>query len=153
MYIKNLIESLRSLASREFQEIAWYENDLGAMTSFRDDISDLFDDHNLKELLYANGEIVISKEVHQALSDLGDIADRVDHERSEDEIINDPKMEAVRQLAKKVLELIKNTDGSESTVDFIKVGTVNTPITIKEALDAESYIHNILSMTRISYTN
>jgi hypothetical protein len=150
MYIENLIEDLRSLASREFQEVAWYENDLGAMTSFRDDVSDIFDDHNFKELLYKKGDVVISKEVHQALRDLDNVVDHVGYERSEDEIINSPEMEIVRQKAAKTLELIKASDGSESTVDFIKVGTSDVPITIEEALKEESYIHNIISAAKKS---
>lgn len=150
MYIENLIESLRALASREFQKVAWFENDLGAMSSFGDDVSDLFDDHNLKDILYEEGVVVISKEVHQLLQELDRITDNIGYDKSESEIIDSPEMEKIRQKSAKILGLIKNNDGSESTVRFVKVGTSDVPITIAEALKEESFVHNIISAAKNS---
>lgn len=134
MYIENLINSLHALASRAFQEVAWFENDQGFMSSFGDDVSDLFDDNNLKKFLHEKGNVVISKEVHQALRELDEVVDKVGYNKTESEIIDSPEMEIVRQEATRALELIKSTDGSESTVDFIRVGTTDTPVTIAEAI-------------------
>ena len=133
IYIKNFIEDLYALASKEFQEVAWFENNQGLSSSYNSSANDLFDDHNLDKILYEEETILISRKVHQALKELDTAMDIVGYDKQDSEIINDPKMQIVREKASTVLELIKSSDGSESTVDFIKVGTSDTPISIEEA--------------------
>jgi hypothetical protein len=132
IYIENFIESLQTLASKKFQEVAWFDNDQGLCYSYGENVSDLFDDNNIAEILDNPQEILISREVHQAMRDLDIVVDIVNYKKPEYEIIDSPEMEIVRQKAAHILNLIKASDGSESTVGFIKVGTTDVPISIQE---------------------
>lgn len=68
------------------------------------------------------------------ITPISDLIDDINEDRPQEEIINDPKMEIVRQKAAMALELIKASDGSESTVRFVKVGSPDTPFQSKRCL-------------------
>ncbi|MCH2546795.1 MAG: hypothetical protein MK052_04185 [Alphaproteobacteria bacterium] len=95
----------------------------------------LFDDCGIGDLMKEN-EVIISKPITETLQSMSDVMDAIDAKRPEEEIINDPKMQIVREKAARILTLIEASDGSESTVRFVKVGTPDAPITIEEALKA-----------------
>lgn len=133
IYLENLIEDLFTLSNRRFQEVAWFKNDRGLCSSYMENISDLYDAHSIGEILSNPKEVFIDEKTDQAMQELIQASDNINESLSEEEIINDPKMQIVREKAAYVLELIKASDGAESTVDFIKVGTPDTPITIQDA--------------------
>ncbi|MEM7617400.1 MAG: hypothetical protein AAF195_03350 [Pseudomonadota bacterium] len=135
IYIENIIGILKEIADWSYQERAWDNPGAkpGDMTiSFDEAVNMLFDDCIVGDLL-EDGEIIISKKVTKILQELSNIIDNIDENRSQEEIIYDPKMDIVRQKATKALDLIKENDGSESTVRFVKVGTSDIPITIEDA--------------------
>jgi len=140
MYIENLIDDLQALASKEFQKVAWFENNQGLSASYGSSVSDLFDDHNLKEILHEKGAVLINTKVHQALQELYAVVDNVGYNKSQEEIIDSPEMQIVREKAASILELIKASDGSESTVDFVKVGTSDVKISIQDAFKSASLL-------------
>lgn len=119
VYKTNVIEVLGYFSDREFQSIAWFENDKGLCYSFIDNANDLFDDCNLKEALYDN-VIVFSKAADQALRDLSNAVDLVDEFQSDEQILNSPEMQVVREKAAIALQLVLASDGSESTVEIVE---------------------------------
>ncbi|MEK6745701.1 MAG: hypothetical protein AABY33_01535 [Pseudomonadota bacterium] len=119
IYKTNIIKGLEDLASYHFQKIAWFENDQGLSSSFSEDVEAVFMDTGLEDALDAN-EIVFGKEVDEALRDLDKTVDGIGYHRDERELINSPEMRIVRVKAAKVLELIKASDGRESTVEIIE---------------------------------
>lgn len=135
MYLENVIDILRDLSDKEYQINIWLNtnNPDNLVDSFVESANMLFDGEIFDEW-FEDDEIIVSKEVTKILQELSDIIDDIDEYRPEEEIINDPLMDAVRQKAAEALELIKASDGSESTVRFVKVGTPDTPISIQEAL-------------------
>ena len=91
------------------------------MDSFTEAACMLFDDcvviHYLKD-----GEIILDKQVTKALWELHAATDAVDEFRDEEEIINDPLMEVVREKAARALFLINISTGEGSTVDVAVPG-------------------------------
>ncbi|MEM7617402.1 MAG: hypothetical protein AAF195_03360 [Pseudomonadota bacterium] len=88
------------------------------MSSFTEADTRVFDDAVVGHAL-RDGAIIYDKQVTLALQELHNATAIVDSYRTDDKIINDPMMEVVRQKAAIVLELIKESDGLESTVEII----------------------------------
>ncbi|MCH2546800.1 MAG: hypothetical protein MK052_04215 [Alphaproteobacteria bacterium] len=135
IYPENFLIDLLALASKEFQLVGWFENDQGIASSFSSEISDLFDDGDVKKALYEEGVVVISHEADKALRELSDAIDNVDVAKVERGNIDLPEMESVRQKATKAFKLVKASDGSESTIEFLKTGTPDVLISIEDALE------------------
>lgn len=136
IYIENVIDILRDFVDKEYQVKVWLNvsNTDNLVGSFYESASMLFDDCIIADLL-EDGEIIISKDVTKILQEISDVIDDIDNidgYRPEEEIIDDPKMQIVREKTAHALELIEASDGSESTVNFVKVGTPNTLISIKD---------------------
>lgn len=119
VYKNVLVKALKDLSDIDFQKIAWFENDQALSSSFADDVNAVFDDTGL-EIALKNNEIIFGKAADVVLHELGKAIDAVNEFRPEEEIINDPLMQVVREKAAKALELIKASDGSESTVEIIE---------------------------------
>lgn len=138
MYLENVIDLLGDFADKEYQVKVWLNinNTENLVGSFDETVNMLFDGE-IFDAWFENNEIIVSKEVTKALQELLDIVDDIDENRSQKEIIDDPKMQIVRQKAAHALALIKASDGTESTVGFVKVGTADTPITIEEAFNQQ----------------
>ena len=117
VYKFNVIAGLESLASHDFQKVAWFENDQGIVSSYGDMVSLVFEASALEEPLYKR--IVFSKKADNALRELDSMVEAIGYDRDERELIDSPEMEAVRQKAAEALALVKASDGSESTVEII----------------------------------
>lgn len=137
IYIENIIDILKELSDKEYQTNVWLHmnNPNNWVGSFTEAVCGLFDDCAIDSLLKEN-EVIISKPITEILQSMADVIDNIDGHRPEEEIIDDPKMQIVRDKAARILALIEASDGSESTVQFVKAGTPDTPITIEEALKA-----------------
>lgn len=57
VYKKNVMQGLKDLASRQFQLIAWFDNDQGLSSAFSEDVEAVFMDTGLEAALDA-GEVV-----------------------------------------------------------------------------------------------
>ncbi len=120
IYKKNVIQGLEDLSSRGFQEVAWFKNNQGLSSSFGDDVNAVFDDTALGDML-ENEETVFGKAADDALRDLDESTNAIDEfTMSDEEILNAPEMDIVRQKAALALELVKASDGSESTVEIVE---------------------------------
>ena len=120
-YKKILVQALKELSDKDYQKRIWLNTgDKPVMTlSFVEAANNVFDDALVTDIL-ENNQIVFDKEVTQALRELDAAVDAVDEFRPEEDIINDPLMEIVRQKAAKALALIEASDGRESTVEIIE---------------------------------
>lgn len=114
IYKDNIIESLEDLADYNTQKIAWFDNDQGLMYSFDENVDDLFENSILNDL-FAEGEIVFRELQRACLT----IPDKLIDTK---EFVDSVEMAIIREMAKRCLDLVNETDGAESTVMYLKPG-------------------------------
>lgn len=121
IYKRILLDSLLELSDIEYQRRVWLNcnNFSGDMSSFVEAANNFLGDSLVKTTLNQN-EILFDKKTTKALQELSGVINAVDEYRPEEEIINDPLMQIVREKAAKALELVKASDYSESTVDIVE---------------------------------
>ena len=122
IYKGNMVGILAELADVNYQKAAWlYPNrQKPNMTiSFIEAANMLFDDCVVGDYL-EEGEILFDRKTTAALHELNRAVEAVDEFRPEEDIINDPLMQIVRQKAAYALALIEASDGKESTVEIIE---------------------------------
>ena len=117
VYKNAVLNKLNELADYTLQRKEWPSSE--SFLCFVEAANGLFDDAAVSYLLEHN-EIIYDKKVTAALRELDKALDGIDEYRTEEEIIQDPKMEIVRQKAANVLALIAQSDGSESTVEIVE---------------------------------
>lgn len=119
IYRNNVIEALKYLSDYEFQRIAWFSNDQNLIASYNENVMWVFDDTTLSDAL-KSGKVVFSNAADAALRDLEKATDKIDGlDYSEEELIDMPEMQIIREKAAYALRLINETDGRESTVEMI----------------------------------
>ena len=118
-----LIEALKELSDRTYQHDIWANrnNPNGWVSSYIEASCNVFDDALVADAL-EEGAIIFDKNVTNALQELDQITDKIDGYRDILDIINDPKMELVRQKSTEILQLIAVSDLSQNTVEFIELG-------------------------------
>ena len=120
VYKCNILEGLQQLSDRNFQAIAWFENDRGLSSSFIDEVNAIFDDSGL-DYAFNNGETVFGRDADNALRELDSATNNIDEfNQSDKEIFYSKEMQTVREMAAKALALVKASDGLESTVEIIE---------------------------------
>ena len=122
IYRSNIIDALQSLASYDFQRIAWFDNDQGLCYSFYENIMDLFYDSGLNDALKAS-QIIFGKLADDALRDLESLVDKVHKENyTSGSFINAAEMQTIRDKAARALFLINVSTGEGSTVIMLEPG-------------------------------
>lgn len=121
IYKRILLDSLSELSEIEYQRRVWLNrnNFSGDVSSFIEAANNFLGDSLVKITLNQN-EILFDKKTTKVLQELSDVIDAVDEYRPEEEIINDPLMQIVREKAAKALALIQASDYAESTVDIVE---------------------------------
>lgn len=119
IYIRNIIEGLEDLSSRDFQLTAWFENSKGLVSSFVEDVEAVFDDTGLEVALKQN-KVVFDEVTDNALKELYEKIELVGFSTPEDKLVDSPEMTAVREKAAQALALVKASDKSVSTVEIIE---------------------------------
>jgi hypothetical protein len=121
VYKGNIVHLLRHLSDRNYQENVWLSrnNPEGLVDCFVEAANMLFDDCVVVDYLM-DGEILFDRATTDAFHALHAAVAAVNEYRSQEEIINDPLMEVIRQKAAEVLALIEASDGKESTVEIIE---------------------------------
>ena len=123
IYIDNVMEFLKDLGSYDFQKLVWFENDQGLCSSFYEDYFLLFDSTSLSDYIDA-GEIVFGKEADKALKELQAVCEAIPDKRSyAKDFIDSDEMKIIREMVKRCLKLIREYDGSETTVEFKDSGS------------------------------
>ena len=122
IYKDNVIESLKDLADQNLQKIAWFDNDQGLWYSFDENIDDLFNNTCLSDLM-DEGEVIFGNLPDESLRELQAICEAVPDERIyAKEFVDSEEMSIIRELAKRCLKLIDESDGSETTVKYLVAG-------------------------------
>lgn len=119
VYKTNVIRGLEHLSSYDFQKNAWFENNLGLLSSYMEDVESVFDDTGLEYAL-DNDQVVFGHVADNALRELSILLDSIGYDKNEEELIDSPEMQLVRDKAAKALALIQASDYSESTVDIVE---------------------------------
>lgn len=125
LYISNIIEALESLSDYDFQKVSWFKNDQGLWYDYSEIVFDIFEGSYLTEAI-KEGAVVFSKEADKALLELEEACDAIGYDIPESKIIDSPEMAIVRQMATRCLKLIDESDGSESTVKYLKPGELQS---------------------------
>lgn len=123
VYKDNIVDVLKELADKNYQIDVWLNrnNPNNWVGSFTEAACMLFDDCVVGDYL-KEGEIILDEKVTQALWELSAAVDAVNEYRPEEEIINDPLMEVVRQKAAHALFLVNVSTYEGSTVDIAVPG-------------------------------
>ena len=119
VYKDNIVGILKELADKEYQAQVWLN--LGrkpVMTiSFIEAACMLFDDSAVGDYL-KEGEILFDEKTTLALRELDEAVSAIDDNRRQDEVIDDPLMQVVREKAARALYLIQVSTYEGSTVDI-----------------------------------
>jgi len=123
IYKENVVDILKELVDIQYQKDIWLNqnNPNNWIGSFTEAANMLFDDCVIGDYL-KDGEIILDARVTQALWELSAAVDAVNEYRDEEEIINDPLMEVVREKAARALFLINVSTYEGSTVDIATAG-------------------------------
>jgi hypothetical protein len=123
VYVGNFIECLEDLENFDLQKVAWFDNDQGLSYSFDENVEDLFFGTCFNAAL-EDGEIVFNKKTDQALHELEMACDALGYDWAgkEKQLLESDEMKIIREMAKRCLKLIDESDGSESTVKYLKAG-------------------------------
>ena len=123
VYVGNIIECLEDLANYDLQKIAWFDNDQGLSYSFDENVEDIFDFTGYRQAIEAGG-IIFSKEADKFLNELEKACDALGYDWAgkEKKLLESEEMKIIREMAKGCLKLIDKSDGSESTVKYLKAG-------------------------------
>jgi hypothetical protein len=119
VYKDNIIDVLKELSDKNYQNDVWLNrnNPNQWVGSFSEAACVLFDDCVVGDYL-KEGEILFDEKVTQALHELDVAVTAVNEYRPEEEIINDPLMDIVREKAARALFLINVSTYEGSTVDI-----------------------------------
>ena len=105
LYVSKIIDSLKHLADEQFQRKAWLSTGAYPVSSFSEDICQLFDDTGLSDLLEKGlAERYLGLGVTAQILKLDSAIDQVDDSLSPQEILELPEMEEVRKQAAVVLD-------------------------------------------------
>lgn len=123
LYIGNIIEALERLSDYEFQKMAWFENDQGLFYTYDENAFDIFEGSCLSEAIQ-NGKIVFGKDADKALMELEAACDALGYDWAgkEKKLLESNDMKIIREIAKRCLKLIDESDASESTIKYLKPG-------------------------------
>jgi hypothetical protein len=127
--VTNVIQGLRDLASYDFQKTAWFENDCGLWSSYNEDVEAIFMDTGLKYALDA-GDVVFGKKADNALKELDGACNAIGYhwDGREKELLESDAMKNIRELSRKCLKLVRESDWSQSAVDLIEIDLLTTHI-------------------------
>lgn len=113
----NIIEALEWLSDYEYQKNSWFALEGGI--TYDENVEEIFLFTGIQEAFEA-GETVFDKKTDQALRDLEIACDELGYQwdGKEKELLDSDGMAIIREMARKCLELVRESDGSQSTVKF-----------------------------------
>ncbi len=105
--LEQLIAALQYLSDAEFQRRAWLASEGPVVSSFSEDVSQVFDDTGLSLALNAGRcPPELEERVFTALKELGAAVRRVDQAAPPERLLQDPRVKEVRELAARALALV-----------------------------------------------
>jgi hypothetical protein len=107
-YLRKLIEQLRYLSDEKSQRRAWFASEGPEVSSFTEDVCQMFDDTGLSHDLYFDRcPPVLDPFSFSLLHKLKWAVSAIDHGTPEEEIISSFKMERVREIAAQAADYIE----------------------------------------------
>ncbi|MCD4824349.1 MAG: hypothetical protein K8S55_07065 [Phycisphaerae bacterium] len=100
-----VVACLKELSDRAIQERLWLPNEKSEQSSFEESVCQLFDDSGLGDRLEKPG-VTFSEDADSLLRNLDTKLQAIDAMRVPIDIINDPRLDQVRSLAKEILSHI-----------------------------------------------
>jgi len=101
---EKILDALRELANRDIQRRLWLAES-GEVSSLTEAMSSLFDDSGLARALERD-EVVFGVEIDALLRRLGKVSRLVDKLQNPEDLLHDPRMEAVRSIARQALSMM-----------------------------------------------
>jgi hypothetical protein len=106
--MNNLSRGLRELSDAEFQHRTWMASKGPEVSSFSELVSQVFDDTGLADALDAGRcPPELSEISFSVLKELDSAVSRVDQGATPEDLLDNPKVERVRELASQALDLIE----------------------------------------------
>lgn len=118
IYQENLKVCLRELSSEDFQKRAWLASSGPEISSFAELVAQTFDDTGLGDAL-GQGELPpeLDDAAFSTLKELRRAVSKVDQYAPPEELLTDPKVEKVREIAARALELIEKASKEQGASD------------------------------------
>jgi hypothetical protein len=111
VYVEIVRSALEELADAAYQQEAWTGRRPEEISSFEECVEQLFGDSGLS-LALDRSQQVFGPGVDSDLRTLNDLVGRIEARRSPEDIIRDPAMLRVRQVAKQVLRALDDSPRS-----------------------------------------
>jgi Rod binding domain-containing protein len=105
-WVKAIKEELEEMADKELQERLWISGDSYEISSYVELMCRLFDDKRFPEFIAKGKSIGLTETIIDKLSKLEEALDGYKEKKTDIEIINDPKWDVIRNMAKEVLILM-----------------------------------------------
>jgi len=105
--MKQLIEALQELSDAEFQRRAWLASEGPVVSSFSEDVCQVFDDTGLSLALDAGRRPPeLDEQAFTALQELDAAVRRVEQAAPPERLLQDPRVKEVREIAARALALV-----------------------------------------------
>ncbi len=112
VYRDNIIDALRYLADADYQRRAWLASSGPIVSSFSEDVCQLFDDTGLGDAL-DRGETVFNDTIDDKLRVFNELVRKVDYSRPPAELLESEDIANLRQFASSLLSEILATSKSD----------------------------------------
>jgi hypothetical protein len=106
VFVGHVREALSELSDVQYQRRVWTGQSEREMSSFIEAVEYLYTDSGLSDAL-DRGEPVFGTAIDDRLRDLGDALQKLNTNRSEIELIDDPAMQPIRDSAAAILRSIE----------------------------------------------
>lgn len=107
IYVNQLIEALRDLSDADFQRRAWQASEGPVVSSFEEQVCQIFDDTGLADVLDATeSPPELNEETFSVLKELHSAVARVDAAVPPGRLLRDPRVKEVREIAARALSLL-----------------------------------------------
>lgn len=105
--IEQLIAALRDLSNADFQRRAWLASEGPVVSSFSEDVCQVFDDTGLSLALDAGRcPPELEEQAFTALQELDAAVGRVEQAAPPERLLQDPRVKEVREIAARALALV-----------------------------------------------
>lgn len=113
---EQLIAALRNLSNADFQRQAWLASEGPVVSSFSEDVCQVFDDTGLTLALDAGKcPPELEEQAFLALQELDVAVRRVDQAAPPERLLRDPRVKEVREISGSVLALVAEDDDEEES--------------------------------------
>jgi hypothetical protein len=110
---QKFLDGLKELGDESYQKRVWCGGGGAEMSSFTEAVCTLFDDSGLAIALEKQHRILFSLKLDEDIRKLRSVIKSIDGFKSQEEIVEDPKMKTVRILAKQIFHNLTKLENGE----------------------------------------